>query len=219
MSDVPARCSRCGNEIRVSEFIALESLKCPNCKSQLILDKSTVERGANRLAVRKEKPPEPAAAPESNPTTSNGVSSLRRKRRPESKIRQIGKIGVSDYVISWFIFLTLTPVLCLLRYVDFLAESDVLDLIYGGQIAFAIFYLVILVEAFSDDIFDGILCLFLAPYTFYYLFVKSTSFVLRAILLALFAAFGYDICLTVYAWIIWAIDYVTWWINTGALNG
>lgn len=185
----------------------------------MILDKSTVERGARRLTVRREKPSEPVAVAESTKSTSQGGSMFRRKRRPQSRIRSVGKVKISDYAISWFIFLTLTPVLCLLRYVEFLPESDVNDLIYGGQIAFAVFYLVILVEAFTEDMFDGILCLFLMPYTFYYLFFKSTSFVIRAVILALFAAFGYDISMTVYTWVVGAIDYVTWWINTGALNG
>lgn len=218
MSDVPARCSRCGNEINVSEFIAPESLKCSNCGGQLTLDTSKGEGRKKPLTIRKEKPPE--ATPDQNtPTTSRGNSIFRRKKRPPSRTRRVGKLGVSDYAISWVLVLTLTPILCLLRYVDFLSETDMPDYILGGEIAFAVFYLVIVVEAFTEELFDGILCFFLPPYTFYYLFFKSTSFVLRAIIVALSAAFGWDVCLQLWDWALAAINYVSWWINEGALNG
>ena len=133
-------------------------------------------------------------------------------------MRRVGKVTVSDYAISWAIFLTLTPVLCLLRYVDLLSPGDLENLIFGGQIAFAVFYLVIVIEAFTEDIFDGILCFFLPPYTFFYLFFKSTSFVLRAVIVALTAAFGKDIAVASYEYIIQLIKEVADWIEFGAIG-
>lgn len=218
MSDVPARCTRCGNEIRVSEFIDPEALKCPNCGSPLVLDKATGERaGMSRLTVRREKPPDPPTPEQVAASKSKGGTIFRRKHR-QGRMRKLGGVHISDFAISWVIFFTLTPVLCLLRYVQFLPDSDLADYIYGGQIAFALFYLVTVIAAFSEDMFDGILCFFLPPYTVYYLFFKSDSFSLRALIVALFAAFGYDVTMTVYKTAVWAIVEAQRWIGGGALG-
>ncbi|MEI6972457.1 MAG: hypothetical protein WCL44_13190 [bacterium] len=199
----------------MSEFIAPESLKCPNCAAPLVLDKTTVLRdAASRLTVRREKPPDPRTA---TPAASKRNGLFRRRRRL-NKVRKVGKVSISDFTMSWVLFLTLTPVLCLLRYVTFLSATDLADYIYYGQVMFAVFYLVIIVTALSDDMFEGILCIFLPPYTAYYLFARSDSFSLRALVASLVAAFGYDVAVTSYEAAVSAIDAVQKWIGGGALG-
>ncbi|MEI6218727.1 MAG: zinc ribbon domain-containing protein, partial [bacterium] len=170
MSDVAARCTRCGNEVLVSEFIDPEALKCPNCGSKLLLDESTAAKKVSPLAVRREKPQDPQVLIKNQGTPSvrdRRTGSSRRRR--EGKVRKVGSVRISDFSISLFLLFTLTPVLCLLRYVDFLPDVDRIDYILGGQIAFALFYLVILVEAFNEEMFDGMLCVFVPLYAFFYL--------------------------------------------------
>lgn len=219
MSDVPARCSRCGNQVRVSEFIAPESLKCPNCSGNLLLDKSTVVTTEPRLSLRREKPPDPDTTAAARPAPPmSKVKTIFRRRQRQAETRKTRKVRISDYAIGWAVFLTLTPVLCMLRYVDFLSAGDLNSFIFCGQIAFVVFYVVILVEAFSEEFFDGIVCIFLPPYTLYYLFFKSTSFSLRAIIMSLLASFGYDLSMTAYENTVIAFKYVAWLIDRGLLG-
>jgi DNA-directed RNA polymerase subunit RPC12/RpoP len=219
MSDVAARCARCGNEVLVSEFIDPEALQCPNCGTKLLLDESTTAKKVSPLTVRREKPQDPQVLIKNQgPQGIGDRRTTSRRRHREGKVRKVGPVRISDFSISLFLFFTLTPILCLLRYVDFLPDVDRVDYILGGQIAFALFYAVILVEAFNEEMFDGMLCLFVPLYAFFYLFFKSTSFSLRAVVASLTAAFGYDVALTVYAWTIAAFVNVSSWINGGALR-
>ena len=218
MSDVPARCTRCGSEVLVSEFIDPEVLKCQNCGSKLLLDKSSAKK-ISPLTVRRAKPPDSQVLIGNQPAPAKPSRRWgSRRRRKEGKNRKGKPARISDYAISLFLFFTLTPTLCLLRYVDFLPATDMENFILGGQIAFALFYAVILVEAFNEEMFDGILCVFLPPFTFFYLFFKSSSFSLRAVVAALTAAFGKDIAMTVYQWTMAAFVSVSSWINGGALR-
>jgi len=230
MSDVVAKCLRCGNEARVSEYVSIESMTCPNCGSGLSLDKST-SRPAKSLTVLREKPTSANTPPSGKtPSSTHSNSSTPEsevvaaknpkyhRRRGDRKKRRVGRFQVSDYMLSWILFIILAPILYELRYGEFFSGQNLEDVTTCGIGAFFLFYAVIVVEALREEVLDGILALFLPPYALYYLFFKSNSFFLRAILAAIAVGFCQDIVVLVGTQTADWYDIVTRWVGGGALK-
>ncbi len=64
-----------------------------------------------------------------------------------------------------------------------------------------VFYAVIIIEAMKEDMFEGLLCLFVPGYSIFYLFIKSDSFYLRAIFAALAIGFSMEAYVVVGGWL------------------
>ena len=100
-------------------------------------------------------------------------------------------------------------------YTHFLAEDDLNLLQTGGALAILFFHLVIVIEAFTTDFLTGLFCLVVPGYSLYYLLTESDSFWLRAIVLALLAAFGLDFALFCKDYLMQGYTFINNWLAAG----
>lgn len=217
MADVSSKCVICGTEVKVSEFADASLLKCPTCGGRMAMSKQTEPRKAPTVLKRTTE------AATSDGTVDSGQSTDRRPRFRRKKKRNIiirfANLEISGYALSWVLFLLLCPALCYVRWGGIVTDEMAFsDLKAGGMWAAALLYVVVLLAAFKDEMFDGLLSLFIWPYGLYYLFVKSDIFFLRAVVASVFIAFGFDIVIITYAW---GMDFYEWsmyMIHEGALK-
>lgn len=76
-------------------------------------------------------------------------------------------------------------------------------------------HVVIVLGALREAIFQGILCVLVPAYSFYFLFVIWDHFLLRAVVGALLVGLGQDAAVTYQGVITRIIDSVTRWIASG----
>ena len=211
MSDVTAKCAKCGKERLVSEFVDSASLVCPDCGTALEVDTTGASRTRALPRILGLKPKEQVEQ------EAAAAAKRRPKFRPKhgSLLARVGSQGISDLAISWILLCLLAPTLTYLRWGDILSPDTLKSYITCGLIVFGVFYLVVVVEAFSQEVFDGMLALFLPPFTVWYLFAKSDSFSLRAIIVSLGIAFGYDIVTVVGGEMVTLFIAINNWIQGG----
>ena len=78
------------------------------------------------------------------------------------------------------------------RYFDGI-PANYLELIkFYGPYAALVMHFIILLTAFKDTVFQGILCLLIPGYSFFYLFFVSDNFWLRACIAGLMAGIAQD---------------------------
>jgi DNA-directed RNA polymerase subunit RPC12/RpoP len=193
MGDVPVKCSQCGREVLVSEFADPAALSCPDCGAKLSLaPKKPAQRGPTVFRKREEP------APKTPPLSKRERKKRRRERQKKQREPTIVRLGnwrMSHNILAWVLFLALGGILTWLRFGEVITAQGMEGFQVCGMVGIGVLYCVIIVEAFSEDTFDGILTFFAPPYTLYYLFGKSDSFYLRALLGAFLMAFGYDLFL------------------------
>jgi hypothetical protein len=85
----------------------------------------------------------------------------------------------------------------------------------GGALAILFFHVVIVIEALTTNFLTGLLCLLLPGYSVYYLFTESDSFWLRAIVLALVVAFGWDFVYYVKDYALGVFHFISNWLEAG----
>ena len=76
-------------------------------------------------------------------------------------------------------------------------------------------HVTIVISAFSDETFQGMLCLLIPGYSLYYIFVISDEYFLRAITAALAMAFGLDAWQYLSAFSMNVFDSVNRWMQAG----
>jgi len=118
--------------------------------------------------------------------------------------------------LSWLVFVILGGALGYLRYGDFLEPDELALMIKYGPYALLIVHIIIVVAAFNDSVFQGILCLLIPFYSFYYLFIVSDLFMLRAITGALIVGSGLDAYHFYHTVITQGSDRIQKWIESGA---
>lgn len=201
MADVIAKCSVCGHEVAVSEFVDRDLLKCGACGGQLVVPHgptSATTREAPTVIRRREemlrKAQEEKAQRQEKPQVKRAKRKARAKQKRQSTIVKLGGLKLNETALSWIMFIVLVIPLCYFSYFDVL-EKNLLDQYrMWGMIIMFVFYAVVVVEAMKEDMFEGLLCLFVPGYGLYYLYVKSDSFYLRAIV----AALGFAFCVEAY---------------------
>jgi hypothetical protein len=221
VSDVSARCSSCGREILVSEFVDADSLKCSICGLQMRVSKSALPKRPPTL-VRCKQEPTSSPTPAVRTTTAPGGDAAKRpvfRAKRRSILVRVGKMQISDYAVSWVVFIVLAPVLTYVRWSGMMQGIALEDYCYYGELAFFLLYAVVLIEAFREEFFDGLLCLGAPPYAAYYLYVKSDSFFLRALMAAVLVGFGYDIFILLKDNAIGFYDTVNNWLHEGWEGG
>jgi hypothetical protein len=94
--------------------------------------------------------------------------------------------------LSWVIFLALGAAMWALRYGHYVPQNYTEMLIKAGPFIVAGIHVILLLMAFQDSVYQGILSLLIPLYTFYWLFVISDSFFFRAIVAGLLVGIGQD---------------------------
>lgn len=195
MADVIVKCPGCGNEITISEYASPEFLTCSKCKSKVTVPPrppSPTELPKLKLGLQSAP-----AAPEPAPSPSSGTESGKdfRQFMPANKRgkRRRRRGGGKHLLWPWILFIVVGGTLAALRFVPGLLPADRLEMLTQAGVA-AIFFMhfTIVVYAFADEAFDGVLCAIIPGYSLYFIFFKSDQFHFRALLSALLVAFGWD---------------------------
>ena len=99
---------------------------------------------------------------------------------------------MSHALLSWLTFLCIGGIMGFVRYSGIADPTYTAMLQVYGPYVVVIFHIVIVLAAFQDSAFQGILCLVIPLYSLYYLFVISDEFYLRAILAGILVGVGQD---------------------------
>lgn len=188
MTDVQMTCSKCGKVIRISQYVKSENLTCPACGTpiQKIDDGSVPKPGQKKLRLR-----DTPVDFESTETTKEDsewgyLEMMRRVPKSHEKERHIAHVW-----LSLLLFLVLGGLAWALRYHPVFAVAVPYITDYGPY-SLILFWVICVLIAFKDDVFQGILCLLVPFYWVYYLFLVVDKFYLRALIAAVLIAVAAD---------------------------
>jgi hypothetical protein len=88
-----------------------------------------------------------------------------------------------------------------------------------GWTAVLAFHVVILIKAFQDSVFQGMLCLLVPGYSLVYLFTVSDDFYMRGVLAGLLVPVAWDTLVKLQIVLAWLYKFINEWIQGGALKG
>jgi len=117
--------------------------------------------------------------------------------------------------LSWVIFLALGGAMWAVRYGHYVPQNYTDMLMKAGPFIVAGIHIILLLMAFQDSVYQGILGLLIPLYTFYWLFVISDSFFFRAIVAGLLVGIGQDSAAFYNALVIEYSASVRTWIESG----
>lgn len=218
MSDILLQCPACGNTIQVSEFIESQTLTCMKCKAAVPVPERQPEesdRTRPKLSIRPaEEPAMPAEPPpkqrRSFPGVWRGRSSEARQsadtlqtvqaKMPALKrrVRKRKFNAFANRVLPWAAFVVMTLVFCWMRFwPGAIPASRLKPLIEAAGWALLLMHVTVIVFAFGEDPFQGVLCALVPGYSLYFLLVQADQYMLRALVAALLIAFGWDTALAV----------------------
>lgn len=213
MADLDIKCSKCGTEVKISEFVDVKGLVCRKCGEKLRKPEAvltTTKRTA--LTFRSEEKIEEQAAKDDAPPKEWQFNKTTEKK-PE-RAAPINK----HHLYSWLVFFALGGLMFFLRYRGGLSEPNLAMMKqYGPWVLLAVYYTVALL-AFKDTVFQGILCFLIPLYPFYYLYMVSDSFYLRAVVLGLLIGLGQDSAVVYLEWWKGIFAYVQNFLATGGGN-
>ena len=191
MADILLKCLECGRENKVSEYASPETRVCASCHHVLQIPES--EKKSARLQMRR-------IENQQAETLTGGTADyvLEEKVRRESsvaaaavlddvhKVRE--KVKRPHAVWGYLTFLIAGGILIGLQYM----MKQRPDLIQTYELArigvSAIGAILLLMVAFRDSTFQGLLCLFVLPYAIYYAAVRLESYWIRGVFFGVIAA-------------------------------
>jgi hypothetical protein len=225
MSDIQITCLQCGKENTVSEYA--ETVICRFCGGELPRKKPVsppaaaagVSQGRKLKLKKEEKPPEPRLEPGETPASFLPPPVIAaeddQSRFAKQRIVTTKKKGWAAAAMPWVVFVAIAGVMYWLRYRGGLSAPQLETVKQYGPYLFLACHVVIILAAFKDQVFYGILCLLLPPYPYYYLLLVSDSFYLRAVLAGLYVGIGWDSLSFLNEHTKFIIDGVNRWIQSG----
>ena len=101
---------------------------------------------------------------------------------------------MQNLVASWIVFFVVGGITGFLRYGDALSPQH-LNMMRDYSIwVVMIVYVMVVLAAYKDSVFQGILSTLIPFYGFYWLFMVTDAFMLRAIVGGLLVGLGQDYC-------------------------
>ncbi len=190
MADIILKCVSCGRENKVSEYAAAETLVCINCHHALELPEP--ENKAAKLKIRKLESPQAEML-----TGTVRVDSHEERVRVESAVQSAAilkdvhkareKAKRPHAFWSYLTFLITCGVLIGLQYY-LKTRPDLMDTYEWARLGFSVIgTILLLVVAFEDSTFQGLLCL-LPPYALYYAAVRLEIYWVQGIFIGVIVA-------------------------------
>lgn len=213
MADIEVVCPNCSVTITVSEFADPEKLVCRKCGSSVPMPRKEPEETSApsaRFEVKRSDsgPGEPASA-----AKARAAAVPRRKRRRPRRLRGLPAQLAQNTVFAWVLFVITGACTGLLRYGGFL-PTEYLELIKEHSVILVIaFHVMVVIKAFSDSVFQGILCLLVPLYSVFYLFTFCDDFVLRAVFGGLLIGTAQDSALAIHREFGETVQAVQTWLN------
>ncbi len=199
MADVEVKCEECGSPITLSEYAAMDTISCRACGAPLrARPSSPTDSVRERLKLKQQQQAEEAESDRPRIKGPTGEqpdeeSTWRFDRYIQQSRENIKTDAKQTGVIwSWVCFLLLALLMASIRFLNIL-PSDYTELLktYGPYAALGM-HVVIVLMAFKDTVFQGILCLLIPGYSVFYLFFVSDNFWTRALFGGLLVGIGLD---------------------------
>ena len=216
MADIILTCAKCKAQMKISEYLSEKQIPCASCGEPIAVPER--KKAAGGLKLRKiAPPPPPPPAPENavpeEPKATVITASIKQRPTGKKGRKDRKKTGIVATVASWIIFLVLAAALGYFRYVGSIPGISREAFIQYGLIAVAVCYLGVIILALKDNMFDGLLCIVVPLYPFYYILMVSNLVYVRAVVAAVLAAFGYDMALLLQEWWNHVFDSVNHWMK------
>jgi hypothetical protein len=212
MPDIDLACSDCGTTTTVSEFVGDEALVCRTCGAKLARPEGrTVERPKPRLSHR---------TYEDTEETKTGAAGMAIEAKgvwPGGKDipRQHRKAAVTHHWYAWVLFLALGALMGYARYGGAIDAGGLAAIHkYAVYVALAL-HVIIILKAFEDTVFQGILCLLVPFYTLYYILNVCDAVYLRAVVAAILVGVGQDAADVLQHRLFAITEFVRGWIASG----
>lgn len=170
----------------VSEFADRGAVVCGTCGTPLRDPGRVTQKSA--LTFRKRDTGDFLVTAQST-VTQRGP--LRRSLRHQTK-RKRARVYFAKHLLNWLLFAVLAGIMAYLRYGGGLSPQNLALFRRFGPWVLLGFHLLVVLEAFRDSVFQGILCLIIPLYSVYYLFLLSDQFLLRSIVAGTLVGIGED---------------------------
>jgi len=200
----------------VSEFVDIEQMTCNACGEPLKKPETAPALQKTKPSIKKtlslaNKEPETKPDESTEPTKWQISQKALKDSRPKEETHS------SHLMWSSLIFFILGGVMLYLRYCGgYLSTKSSIDMIrVYGPIAFIIIHIIIIIKAFKDTVFQGVLCMIIPFYSIYYLFAVSDDFYMRAIVGGLMVGIGQDTAMVFNEEIQRTIKSISDWIASG----
>ena len=191
MADIIVKCVSCGRENKVSEYAAAESLVCVACHHPLEMPEPEISSG--KLQMRRIE--------NHRAETLTGEAAgfvVEEKVRRESAVATAAVLGDVHKVREkvkrphaiWghMTFLLTAGSLIGMQYM-LKQQPGLIDAYELARLGLSIIGLVLLlIVAFQDGTFQGLLCLFVLPYAIYYSMVRLESYWIRGVFVGVLVA-------------------------------
>ena len=195
MPDIELTCTACSDTLTISEYATPENLKCPSCGADMDLpgENPVGDSGGNivieqpdpsqRRASVARRPPSSAAPGKAEvPSGTRVVAEV--QADPEQTKKSRARI-MGPGVISTIVLLIIGIPLAWYRYAGPIdpglsASLDSFGYTWGPLILLA-FHVIILLEAYRDEFFFGVMSTIVPLYSFVYLYTRSDNQIVRVV--------------------------------------
>jgi len=221
MADVKLKCPKCGNEVAVSQFAKTDDLvcKCGEKLSQTAPTPESVPKPKHAaLTFKTNEQVEAEISKKPDLTSKRDVSKLTPNRlvlKTEEQIatEHAAPEGPEEWkfsqatakteeqqqqpknihlYLSWLVFIVLAGTAGYFRYKpDALSPANLALLKTYSPLLFGVLYVTIILKAFKDNVYQGLLCL-LPGYPLYYIVMNCDDFYMRAVIAGLMVGIGQD---------------------------
>ncbi|MCE9614937.1 MAG: hypothetical protein K8T26_11710 [Lentisphaerae bacterium] len=117
--------------------------------------------------------------------------------------------------LSWVVFVLVAGLMWYLRYGGGLHGKNLDLLIAYGPYSLLVLHVTLLLMAFQESVYQGILCLLVPLYSFYWLFMLTDAFLLRAVAAGLLVGIGQDSMAFYQDWFNEIVRVGKGWIESG----
>lgn len=101
-------------------------------------------------------------------------------------------MSVSNATLSWLLFLVVGAGMGVVRYTSLVDPTYAGWLVQYGPYALIAIHIILVIRAFGDTVYQGVLCVIIPFYSFYWLFFVSDAFYTRALVGGLLVGIGQD---------------------------
>lgn len=233
MPDVDIQCMSCGNQISVSDVVNVDKLKCRSCggdflrtnadaapagpspeeKRKSMMKSLHKEDAKQKLALSKNKSGK--EQPEEENASRLAWEKLNNPEGQAEVQRQSQKMYSGLTWKAWLLFIIIGIIAGTLRYSGLIPSSVIQQAAIYEALTVLVLHIFIVLKAFQDSVFQGVLCVLLPPYSIYYLFSASDDFYLRALVGGLLVGLGQDSGILFHEWSMSAVVTVNEWIASG----
>ena len=211
MADIEITCQKCGTVITLSEFADTGSIACRKCGEKLQKEEVAVPRPRPSVKILTREQTEAAGKEDEAPPTEWRFH----KHTQKEEIKGQSALFTAHHIGSWVVFLVLGGLMGWLRYGHVLEPQYMQWLKDASPVVLLILHIVIILAAFKQSVFQGVLGVLIPPYPYYFLFAASDAFFLRAFVAGLLVGIGQDAFSFVGYYTKFIYDLVTGYIAKG----